>query len=123
MVGMFAGIFSKLPALAKGLLFKLFIFLFGIFCGIGIVYKSGLPLPQEPAVVAPATNVTAYQKRIEELQAENAELRKALEVSPTQPQPTQPQPPRPTYPNAQPAYPNAQPTNPGSKTGVVIPGR
>lgn len=56
----------------KSLLIKLAIYLFGIFCGIGIVYKSGLPLPADKAT--PPANVSVYQKRIEELTATNVEL-------------------------------------------------
>ncbi len=74
------GILSKIPLsdTAKGLLFKLFIFVFGIFCGIGIVYKSGL----QPPVAPPVANVSTYQNRIDELQQENSNLRKQLGSAP-----------------------------------------
>jgi hypothetical protein len=77
----------------KSLLVKLAIFAFGIFCGIGIVYKSGLPLPSENPSVTPPANVSVYQKRIEQLQEENTQLRKLLRLQqqPSQPDPNGPQ--------------------------------
>ena len=116
-----AGILTKLPLgdMVKGLLFKLFIFGLGIFCGIGIVYKSGLPIPGDKT--SPPAAVSIYQKRIEELQKENAELRKALEepVTPKEQPKTNPIP----FP-----LPKVNPTTPGSgvlvpKTGFVVPNK
>ena len=72
-----ASILSKIAfsETVKKLLIKLVIFGFGIFCGIGIVYKSGLPLPSEQK----NASVSSYQKRIEELKHENAELKRSLD--------------------------------------------
>lgn len=117
------GILSKLPLsdFLKGLLVKLFIFAFGIFCGIGIVYKSGL-LPEVPPVTAPAANVSAYQKRIDELTQENAALHKLLEE---QPAPVLPLPPERLHPTPLPRpfpRPTVPPVDPdGIRPGVIIP--
>lgn len=97
----------------KSLLIKLAIFAFGIFCGIGIVYKSGLPLPSDNPAVTPPANVSVYQKRIEELQTENAQLRKLLEQPP---QPHQPEP----KPEGPPVWPLPK-ENPPPKTNPVTP--
>ena len=118
------GILAKLPLsdFLKGLLVKLFIFAFGIFCGIGIVYKSGL-LPETPPVPAPAANVSAYQKRIDELTQENAALHKLLEEQPVPVLPPQPVPlPRP-FPRPFPTpFPTPTPVDPdGVRPGVIIP--
>jgi len=120
-----AGVLTKLPLgdMLKGLLFKLFIFGLGIFCGIGIVYKSGLPIPGDPKAGPPAA-VSVYQKRIEELQKENADLRKALEggeeLAPKEQPKVNPVPfPLPKV--------NPPATNPGGvlvpKTGFVVPNK
>lgn len=98
------GILSKLPLSdsLKGLLLKLFIFGFGVFCGIGIVYKSGL---QPPPQNAPTSNVSVYQKRIDELQRENTDLKKQLEDH-------QVPFPQPVIPPVTPVTPKVNPVNP-----------
>lgn len=128
-----AGVLSKLPLsdTVKGLMVKLFIFLFGIFCGIGIVYKSGLPLDGNKTENPPAavsTNTGAYQKRIDELKKANEELTRALEAMQAQPQPEQPfpQPKTPAFPQAQPQpkvepQPKAPVAPVGPRPGFVIP--
>ena len=117
------GIISKLNIgdTAKSLILKLAIFLFGIFCGIGIVYKSGLPLPSDNPTVTPPSNVAVYQKRIEELQTENAQLRKLLEPQP-QPEPDGPPvwplPKTDPQPKVNPVPPSVTPH--GVRQGVII---
>lgn len=106
----------------KALVVKLAIFLFGIFCGIGIVYKSGLPIPADN--VAPPANVSVYQKRIEELQTSNAELQRdnddlRKKVTPA-PEPVTP----PVEPDQPPVWPPVKPpvvTPPAVVPPVVTP--
>jgi hypothetical protein len=110
------GVLSKLPLsdTLKGLLLKLFIFGFGVFCGIGVVYKSGLQPQPQPA---PASNVSVYQKRIDELQKENTDLKRQLEEHQV-PFP-QPQPPVVTPPN--PVTPKLNPVNPDRpRPGFIV---
>jgi hypothetical protein len=122
------GVINKLNIgdTAKSWLIKFAIFVFGVFCGIGIVYKSGLPLPSDEKTVNPPANVSVYQKRIDELQTENAELRRQLEKTP-QPQPPQPDGPPvwplPQEPKTNPVTPPVtQPVRPGEiRPGFVLP--
>lgn len=63
----------KLEGLVLGLVGKLLVFAFGIFCGIGLVYKT---VKHDTQV--PTPTLTAYTTRIEELKRENEELKQRL---------------------------------------------
>lgn len=96
----------KLEGLALGLVGKLLVFVFGVFCGIGLVYKT---VKHDTQVSTPT--LTVYTTRIEELKKENDDLKQKLNTSTVVTPPSRVEPVVPT-PGKE--YPKPQ-------QGVVIP--